>query len=240
MKSLHGKVFFVGAGPGDPNLLTIMALRLIQSARIIVYDSLVSSEIMSLVPEDSEKIPVRINVHDRGMTPAEIGNVMIQKVASGNDVIRLKSGDPMIFARTGEEIEVLEENGIDYDIIPGISSSIASAAVSKTMITDRRFSSSVAIVTGHEIKDKNGKRIDWGKISGSVDTLIVMMGLSTLQSYLSEMVKSGLDSRSGITLVFDATRSTQKIIKSTVEKILSDKLVPCSDLCTVIIQKYRR
>ncbi len=237
MDSKPGKVIFIGTGPGDPCLLTIKALHLIEDARIAVYDSLVSDEILSVLPVTAERIPVRTDVHERGMTPAEIGNVMVSRASSGQDVLRLKSGDPMIFARTGEEMEVLEKNGIDYEIVPGITSAIAAADLSKTVITDRRFSSSVAIVTGHETERKSEKRVDWVKIADSMDTVIVLMGISTLPSYLSDLIRGGMKPEARVTLVFDVSRKTQRIIRGTAEKVINEMPASCGDLCTVIINK---
>lgn len=237
--SAKGKVYFVGAGPGDPDLLTLKSLELIRECDVVIYDSLVSDDIMDLVAESVEKIATRSNPRQKGLGVTEMAEIAARRALKGKIVVRLKSGDPLVFSRIGEEIEVLDAAGVDYEIVPGISSAFYSAATSKTMLTDRRYSSSFALVTGHEAKGKAHSSIDWGLLARSVDVLVVLMGASNMADYCRELKRAGMDGECSVKIVGNASRCDQLVVSISLDEACSGKFQPPSDLCTVIISKNR-
>lgn len=237
--SAMGMVYFVGAGPGDPDLLTLKALELIRECDVVIYDNLVSEDIIDLIPDSAEKIAVRSKPREKGLGVTEIGRIAARRAQGGKMVVRLKSGDPMVFSRIGEEIDVLEESGIDYDIIPGISSAFFSAAASRTMLTDRRYSSSFAVVTGHEAKGKAHSSVDWTQLAHGVDVLVVLMGASNFTNYCRQLKRAGLDGGCSVKLVGNASRCNQAVTSISLDEACSGNVESPSDLCTVIISKNR-
>lgn len=231
-------VYFVGAGPGDPGLLTVRALKLIQSADVVIYDSLVTEDIINLINVQAKKIPMRRNPKERGLSIEEVGKIMADYSNLGKRVVRLKCGDPLIFGRTGEEIDQLIIYGVDWVIIPGISSALSSPALSKTVLTDRRNSSSLAIVTGHESKNKKTSAVRWEKLADAVDTIIVLMGSSNIPDYCEKLISAGMDQRSTVTMVYNVSRSDQEITRTTLGRACIPQKDTSGDLCTVIISKY--
>lgn len=232
---MKGKVYFVGAGPGDPGLLTVKSLELLNNADVVIYDSLVTREITNLIPPRASRIAVRKSPRAKGLTLQEMGNLMVAYAKSGETVIRLKSGDPLIFGRTWEEIEYLEREKIDYEIVPGITSALSSAAFAGIPLTDRRFSSSFAVVTGHEASGKTTESVDWGNLAKSVDTLVVLMGASTIRDYCSKLLEAGALASASVTVVSNASRPDQEILRTTLGEVAGGSAEECGDLCTVII-----
>lgn len=232
---MKGKVYFVGAGPGDPGLLTLKSVELMKKADVVIYDSLVTDEILRLIPSTVRKIPVRKSPRAKGLSLKEMGSLMIAFASSGEVVVRLKSGDPLIFGRTWEEIEFLESEGIEYEIVPGITSALSSAAFAGTPLTDRRFSSSFAVVTGHEANNKTSESVNWRNLSKGVDTLVVLMGASTLKDYCQKLQEAGVDDSASVTIVANASRSNQKILRTSLGEVLRGLSEDYGDLCTVII-----
>ncbi len=232
---MYGKVYFVGAGPGDPELLTIKAMKILKSCDVVIHDSLVSQELLSMMPEGTEIVPIRETPRQKGMNINEIGSLLVKYAKAGKNVVRLKSGDPLIFSRIGEEIQFLDNEGIEYSIIPGISSAIYSAAASKTVITDRRFSSSFAVVTGHESKEKDFSSVRWETLSKAADTIIVLMGSSNMADYCKRLRDTGLDKRTPLVIVSNGSRKDEKIIKTTLENAINSEPGEYGELSTVII-----
>lgn len=240
LKRQFGKVYFVGSGPGDPDLLTIRAMNLLKKSDVIVYDALVTGSVIDLIPEVTVKIPVRQRPRDRGMSIDEIGAVLVSYALRGNSVVRLKSGDPLIFGRLWEEIAFLVSAGIEYEIVPGISSALASAALAKIPLTDRRFSSSFAVVTGHEAKDKVRGRVDWRKLSAAVDTLIVLMGATNASDYTREMIRAGIDGSIPLTAVCNVSRPDQRIVETTLSDVAEGRNPSLGNLCVIMISIGRK
>lgn len=232
---MQGKVYFVGAGPGDPGLLTVKSLELMRNADTVIYDSLVTPEILRLIPSSVRRIAVRKSPRARGFDLKEMCSLMIAFAASGEIVVRLKSGDPMIFGRTWEEIDFLKSAGIGYEIVPGITSALSSAAFAEVPLTDRRFSSSFAIVTGHEATSKRYCSVDWDSLSRGVDTLVVLMGVSTIANYCGRLHDAGVEGDAAVTVVANASRADQKILRTTIGEIVKGLPDEYGDLCTVII-----
>ncbi|HXX06225.1 MAG TPA: uroporphyrinogen-III C-methyltransferase, partial [Candidatus Bathyarchaeia archaeon] len=158
---MKGKVFIVGAGPGDPKLITMKAVEVIKDADIVLYDRLVSKKIIAMIPKKTERVYVGRNVGDDYKHQDVTNQLMVQYAKKRKNVVRLKGGDPFIFGRGGEEAEFLKDNKIKYEIIPGITSGIGSAEYSGIPLTHRDYASSVAFVTGHEDAKKSTETVNW-------------------------------------------------------------------------------
>lgn len=207
-----GKVYICGAGPGNPDLITKRCWDLLKNCDIILYDRLVGKEILELIPENTPKVYVGRSSGDPTTNQLKTNQVMLQYALKGKKVLRLKGGDPFIFGRGGEEAEFLNENAIDFEIIPGISSAIGSAVYSGIPLTHRQFSSSVAIVTGHEDPTKKEKSIRWEKLATAVDTIVILMGIENLESIIKNLINYGLSNDTKIAVIQNGTLKEQKII----------------------------
>jgi uroporphyrinogen III methyltransferase/synthase len=185
-----GKVYIIGAGPGDPGLLTVKAVRCLEKSDVLVYDYLVSPEILNYARADARLIYVGKKGGHHTVIQDEINRILVREASEGNTVARLKGGDPFIFGRGGEEAEVLFEAEIPFEILPGISSAIAVPAYAGIPLTHREHTSTVAFVTGHEDPKKDESRIDWEKLSG-IETLVFLMGVKNLPQIVSSLLKNG-------------------------------------------------
>jgi uroporphyrin-III C-methyltransferase len=207
-----GKVYICGAGPGNPDLITKRCWDLLKNCDIILYDRLVGRRILELIPENTPKIYVGRSSGDPTTNQVKTNKIMLQYALEGKKVLRLKGGDPFIFGRGGEEAEFLNENDIDFEIIPGISSAIGSAVYSGIPLTHRQFSSSVAIVTGHEDPTKKEKNIRWDKLAMAVDTIVILMGVENLESIIKNLINYGLSNDTKIAVIQNGTLKEQKVI----------------------------
>ncbi len=174
---MTGKVFLVGAGPGDPNLITLRAVELIKKADVVLYDRLVSKKILAMIPKKSAAIYVGRSVGDDYKHQDSTNDLMVKYAKTKRCVVRLKGGDPIMFGRGGEEAEYLKKHKIKFEIVPGITSGIGSATYAGIPLTHRKFASSVVFVTGHEDFEKSKEAVRWKKLAKSTDTIVVMMGL---------------------------------------------------------------
>lgn len=208
-----GKVFICGAGPGDPELLTVKAARLLQTCDIILHDRLVNREILELASQTSKKIYVGRASGDPTGTQKKTNNLMLNFANEGKKILRLKGGDPFIFGRGGEEAEFLASHHVEYEIIPGISSFAGAAGYAGIPLTHRRYSSSLAVVTGHVDANKNGV-VNWRQLARSVDTIVVLMGLERISIIAKALIQGGLDTNTEVAVVENATTSKQRIIIS--------------------------
>ena len=226
MKNINsaGKVFLVGAGPGDPELITIKGKKCLAIADVILYDELVSIELLAFANNKADLIYVGKKVAAHCVDQREIESLLIRKARQGMTVIRLKGGDPFVFGRGGEEAEALSDAGIPFEIVPGVSSATAVPANLRIPITHRHYSSSVAIVTGHEAGQSKG-RVKWAELWRSVDTLVILMGLRRLREIMSRLLNSGCDRFRPVVLIQSGTLPRQKTLFGTVETIadLADK-----------------
>lgn len=216
---MMGKVYLVGAGPGDPNLLTRRGFELIKMADVILYDRLVSNKILSLIPKNIDKVYVGRKIGDDYLHQEKYTNKLMLKYAKIKKcVVRLKGGDPMIFGRGGEEAEYLKKHFIKFEIIPGISSGIGAPAYSRIPLTHRKFASSLAFVTGNEDPSKT-KHTDWKKLINSVDTLVIFMGLSKIDNICKQLIEGGANKNTPIAVIQNGTMSNHKTIISTISII---------------------
>lgn len=217
----HGKVFLVGAGPGDPKLLTVRAAELLKQAEVVVYDRLVSESIVKLAPESAEKIYVGKRTGKHVVPQEKITELLIKTALSGKNVVRLKGGDPFVFGRGGEEAETLAENNIDFEVVPGITSAVAAPMYAGIPLTHRDYASSFAVVTGH--KAGNGeKTVNWTKIASAVDTIVILMGIESLESIVKKLVDGGLNPNTPVAIIEAGTLKQQKCVTGKIGTIAKE------------------
>ncbi|MBT3335538.1 MAG: uroporphyrinogen-III C-methyltransferase [Methylococcales bacterium] len=212
-----GEIYLVGAGPGDPDLLTLRALRLIQQADIVVYDRLVSEDILNLIRRDAQKIYVG-KKRDQHTLPQESINQLLTRLAlEGNRVVRLKGGDPFIFGRGGEEIETLMENNINFQVVPGITAASGCASYAGIPLTHREYAQSCTFVTGH-YKD-NQINLNWEGLVAPNQTLVIYMGLLGLNHICASLIEHGCSKDLPAALIQQGTTKHQKVITGTLESL---------------------
>lgn len=214
-----GKVYICGAGPGDPKLVTVKAMELVKSCDVILYDRLVGKEIVDQIPAEAEKVYVGRAVGDPTTHQDKTNQLMVQHAKKGKDVLRLKGGDPFIFGRGAEEAEYLIKHGIKFEIVPGITSAIASPAYAGVPLTHRRHSSSVAIVTGHEGAEKDEMAVRWDRLAGAVDTIVVLMGIGQIGQISADLVRSGMKKSTKVAIVESGTTDKQRVVTGTLGTI---------------------
>lgn len=215
-----GIVYICGAGPGDPKLLTLRALDLIKQSEVILYDRLVGDEIIDLFPTDAEKIYVGRNVGDPTTHQDKTNQLMLKYAKMGRKVLRLKGGDPFIFGRGGEEAEILKENNIPFEIIPGITSGIGAAIYSGIPLTHRKYGSAVAFVTGHEDPDKKTPEVRWEKLLQAVDTVVIYMGTEKLNIIIEKIKIGSKNVKIPVAIIQNGTLKNQIVIKGDLDNIV--------------------
>lgn len=216
---MGGIAWIVGAGPGDVGLLTMRAYECVSQADCIIYDRLVSKAILRYARKDAELIFVGKEPSRHSLSQEQINQLIIAKVKAGLKVCRLKGGDPFVFGRGGEEAEALADAGVAFEVVPGVSSFYAVPAYAGIPLTDRRFASSVAIVTGHEAGD--GK-VRWEQIAKAVDTIVVLMGVERLHDIASRLMRGGLKPSTPAALIEHGTLPSQRVIVSVLGSIVRD------------------
>lgn len=214
-----GKVFLVGAGPGDPGLLTLRGLELLQCAQVVVYDQLVNPVLLEEVSSTALKVFVGKRAGRHRMGQEAINDVLVEHARAGRNVVRLKGGDPFVFGRGGEEAESLAEAGIPFEVIPGVSSAVAVPAYAGIPLTHRRYASSIAVVTGHEACKANSS-VEWGKLAGAVDTLVVLMGLTNLAVIVAKLIESGKPPSTPVAVIGSGTTCQQESVFGTLASIV--------------------
>ena len=217
----RGKVYLAGAGPGDPELLTLKTRRILGEADVIVYDSLISEEILSYAKEGCEIIYAGKRSSNHVLSQYSINELLAEKAKNNNIVLRLKGGDPYLFGRGGEEAERLFKDNIPFEIIPGISSSFAVPAYAGIPLTHRDYASTVAIVTGHEGDHKEKSTIDWKGLAGA-DTIVILMGYKNLDSNTKNLIKAGKDKNTPCAVIQEGTTLNQKAAAATLGTIAGE------------------
>jgi len=216
---MTGKVYLVGAGPGDSKLITLRAVELLKNADVVLYDRLVSKKILSMIPKKAKKVYVGREVGDDYSHQENTNDLKIKYAKTKKNIVRLKGGDPIIFGRGGEEAEHLKKHKIKFEIIPGITSGIGSATYSGIPLTHRKLASSVVFVTGHEDLQRSKEKVKWKKLANSVDTIVIMMGLSRIGIICKQLIQGGMDKRTPIAVIQEGTTSKHKMITGNVSNI---------------------
>lgn len=205
----RGFVSLVGAGPGDPDLLTLKGYRVIQQAEVIVYDRLVSKEILALANPQAEMVYVGKKLDFHCVPQDQINQILVEKALEGKRVVRLKGGDSFIFGRGGEELEELAAHGIHFEVVPGITAAAGATAYAGIPLTHRDHAQSVQFITGHVQKD--GREIEWQSLAQSNNTLVFYMGLKQSQRITTKLIENGLDEQISCAIIENGTRSEQRV-----------------------------
>ncbi|HEY9859371.1 MAG TPA: uroporphyrinogen-III C-methyltransferase [Candidatus Obscuribacterales bacterium] len=216
-----GKVYLVGAGPGDPGLLTVKGKTLLECADIVIYDALVSPQILALINPHAEKINAGKRRGRHSLVQEETTQLLIEKAQTQAVIVRLKGGDPFVFGRGGEEMEDLMRAGVSVEVVPGVTSGIAAPAYAGIPLTHRLHSSSVTFVTGHESAGKYRPEVNWSAIAHGSETIVVYMGIHNLPYILNELQAAGLGAETPIALIRWGTRPDQEELIGTFSTIVA-------------------
>jgi len=236
MKS-QGTLYLVGAGPGDPDLLTLRAARLIGEADLIVHDGLVSEEILALAPPHVPRVSVAKRRAHHAMPQEDINRLLIRQAREGRAVVRLKGGDPLIFGRGGEEAEAARAAGIAVEIVPGISAANGAAAAAQIALTHREAASIVSFVAG---QCKGLSDQDWSGLAGKGRTLVIYMGVKTAPQIAEKLIADGLAPETPLAVVENACRARMRVLRAPLagladlvarEKVQSPALIVIGDVC---------
>ncbi len=220
MQKSLGKVYLVGAGPGDPGLITVKGKALLECADVVIYDALVSPPILAMVNPIAEMIHAGKRMGQHSLLQEDTTKLLIEKAKENAIVVRLKGGDPFIFGRGGEEMEDLAAVGIAVEVVPGITSGIAAPAYANIPLTHRNYSSSVIFVTGHESVEKYRPSLNWGAIAQGAETIVIYMGIHKLPSIVAELLAAGLSAQTPIALIRWGTRPEQSELLGQLETIV--------------------
>jgi len=215
-------VYLVGAGPGDPGLITCRGMAILRAADSIVYDRLVSPELLLQARADARLHYVGKAAANHALTQPEINQLLVDEAKADLSVCRLKGGDPFLFGRGGEEADYLIDNGLDFEVVPGVTSAIAVPAYAGIPVTDRRAASTVAIATGHEDAEKSERHVDWRSLSRAADTVVVLMGVRNLREISQEFIAAGRDAGTPAAVVRWGTTGKQQTIVSTLADVADE------------------
>ncbi len=241
MSKLKGKVTLVGAGPGDLGLLTLKGFYALKNAEVVVYDRLVGDDILNLIPENAEKIDAGKKSANHKIPQYQMNKILLDKALLGKNVVRLKGGDCFLFGRGGEELELLKQNNIEFEVVPGITSALAVPAYAGIPITHRDFVSSVHIITGHQ-KDDEPLKINFKSCVDIGGTLVFLMGVANIGKIMNGLIQNGMKSDMPCAVIEKGTRSKQRKIVSTIseieqqcklQKIKSPAIIVVGEVCTL-------
>jgi uroporphyrinogen III methyltransferase/synthase len=219
MMTPTGKVYLVGAGPGDPGLITVKGLECVQKADVIVYDNLANERLLDRGSADAEYIYVGKQSGRHTLPQNEINDLIIQKAQQGKIVVRLKGGDPFIFGRGGEEAEALVDHGIAFEVVPGVSAATAVPAYAGIPLTHREHSASVAFITGHEQSDKTKSHVRWDHIAPGIGTIVIFMGAKNLPEIVENLIMHGRNADEPVAVIQWGTRPDQRVVTGVLRNI---------------------
>jgi uroporphyrinogen III methyltransferase/synthase len=217
----EGKVYLVGAGPGDPDLITVKGAACLKEADVVIYDFLAAPKLLRYMRPDAEAIYVGKKGGDHTLPQDKINDLIVAKAKAGHTVVRLKGGDPFIFGRGGEEAEELVAAGVAFEVVPGVTSAIAAPAYAGIPLTHRRYNTSVAFITGHEDPTKEISTINWSKLATAVGTLVFLMGVKNLPVITEKLMAAGRDPKTPVALVRWGTTPQQVTVTGTLETIVA-------------------
>lgn len=217
-----GRVYVVGAGPGDPELLTLKAVKLLREADVVVYDRLIPREALGYVKPGAELVYAGKAPGRHALKQEEINRLLHRKACEGKVVVRLHGGDPYVFGRGEEECLYLLERGVECSIVPGITSVIAGPAYAGIPVTSRGVASSFAAATGREAPGKGRRHVYYGKLMKTVDTLVVVMGVGNLENIVKEMLEEGVDPQLPVAVVEKAATPEQRVVAGTLSTIVEE------------------
>lgn len=219
-KNCLGKVYLVGAGPGDPGLLTVRGKTLLECADVVVYDALISPQILAIANPHAELINAGKRRGRHSLLQEETNKLLIEKAQTNAIVVRLKGGDPFVFGRGGEEMGDLVAAGVPVEVVPGVTSGIAAPAYAGIPLTHREYSSSVTFVTGHESAGKYRPQVNWQAIAHASETIVIYMGIHNLPTIVTEFTSAGRSPETPIALIRWGTRPEQEELIATLETIV--------------------
>ncbi|MGA9393506.1 MAG: uroporphyrinogen-III C-methyltransferase [Candidatus Sulfotelmatobacter sp.] len=228
---MNGKVYLVGAGPGDPELLTVKALRLLRTADVVLHDDLVSPSILQLIPRTAQVQNVGKRCGTKTMRQAEINFLLVTLAATGQHVVRLKSGDPLIFGRAGEEIEALQRSNIAYEIVPGITSALGAAAAVGIPLTHRQTSSTLVLTAGHRAPENTDA--DWRNFAAAKSTLVIYMPGHDYPGIARKLSIAGFAHETPCAIISRATTPEQQLHRTTVSELDRSPQLPAPTLLVV-------
>jgi uroporphyrinogen III methyltransferase/synthase len=214
-----GFVYLVGAGPGRADLITVRGAEVLKTADCVIYDKLANPALLQLVRKDAEIIHVPKRIGEGSCTQEEINKVLVEKALAGKTVVRLKGGDPCIFGRVAEELDVLIEAGVDFEIVPGVTAAVAVSSYTGIMLTDRQYSSQVTFITGREAEGKEGTNIDWDVLARFPGTIVFYMGMGTLATTAKKLIESGKPADTPAAVIANATFPTQRVVRAALDSI---------------------
>ncbi len=216
---MTGKVYLVGAGPGDPGLLTVRGKSLLENCDVVVYDALVSLAILDIVSADARRVYAGKQKDKHTLPQEDITQLLIGLAAEYAVVVRLKGGDPFVFGRGGEEMMGLTAAGVDVEVVPGITAGIAAPAYAGIPVTHREYSSSVTFVTGHEAINKYRPKVNWSALAQGTETLVIYMGIYNLQTIATALIAGGKPADTPVAVVSWGTTSRQSVVTTTLRSI---------------------
>jgi uroporphyrinogen III methyltransferase/synthase len=221
MEKAKGKVYLVGAGPGDIGLLTVKGLRCLGRADVVVYDFHLNAQVLNYINHDAEFVYAGKRGGHHTMTQEEINRVLVDKAKEGKAVCRLKGGDPFVFGRGGEEAQALSREGIDFEVVPGVSSAIAAPAYAGIPLTHRQYSSSFAVIPGNEDPAKEDSSINWSKLATGIGTLVFLMAVKNIDALTRKLIENGRSPDTPVAIIRWGTRADQKTVVGTLGEIAS-------------------
>ena len=238
----QGKVYLVGAGPGDPGLMTVKGLDCLRRADVIIYDRLVEESLLNEARPGAEKIFVgkadRLHILEQDA----INRLLLEKALEGKIVVRLKGGDPFVLGRGGEEAGTLARHGIPFEVVPGVTSACAVPAYAGIPVTHREVASSFAVITGHKASERGHPRISWDKLATGADTLVILMGMRNLGTIVDQLVRHGRSPATPVAVITEGTTSRQQCLVGTLQditdKVKEENLEPPSVIVVGEVVKF--
>jgi uroporphyrinogen III methyltransferase/synthase len=220
----QGKVYLVGAGPGDPGLISKKGLECLAQAEVVIYDRLLDERLLDLASPEAERIYVGKAAGQHTKEQSEINRLLVDRAKEGKVVVRLKGGDPFVLGRGGEEAETLANNRILFEVVPGVSSAVAVPAYAGIPVTHRGVSSSFAVITGHEAYGKDSSNVAWEKLATGVDTLIFLMGMRNLPEIVEQLLAHGRHPNTPVAVIKDGATPNQKTIVGSLTDIVASSV----------------